>query len=136
MTKFYNQFFCEERKEYSVYIEDNSRVAYAYLFKGNDIIGDVWLYNQAPTPQVTKWTKEDMFFLNPQEYVKDQIGPLRNENEVELKWELSANSIDNVLIYLKGGVIVKLTFGSTPGWSTAVSKDGPLAKKLSLKNLS
>lgn len=51
-------------------VEDDGKVAYAYLLKGNDIISDVWLYNQQRTPDTIDWTnKVDMLFLNPKNYI-------------------------------------------------------------------
>jgi len=128
MTEFYDQFFCECNVEYSIIIDDDGRVAYAYLYKGNDIIGDVWLYNQAATPIFTHWNQEDMPFLNPKEYIKDEIDPILNTNEVKLEWSVSNNRIQSVLIFIRKNLVARLEPGSTPGWSKCVSKDGPLAK--------
>ena len=129
MTEFYDQFFSEYDEEYSIIIDDDGRVAYAYLYKRNDIIGDVWLYNQATTPTFTQWNKEDMPFLNPKEYIKDEIDPILNSNEVKLEWVTSNYSIDSVLIFVRNNLVAKIAPGFTPGWSTCVSKDGPLAKR-------
>lgn len=130
MTEFYNQFFCEQNERYSIIIEDDGKVAYAYLLDGGAIVADVWIYNQAPSPLITKWNRADMPFLNPRDYVQYEIEPITKENEVKLKWTISANSIDSVLIYIRGSIVSKLTIGATPGWSKCVSKDGPLAKML------
>ncbi|TDQ09202.1 hypothetical protein [Pedobacter metabolipauper] len=131
MTEFYNQFFCEDNPQYSVTIEDDGKVAYAYLFKDSGIIGDIWLYNQDPTPEITSWNKHDMPFLNPKEYIKYNIEPIISVNEINLSWSiLENNDIDEVLIYINNKLIAKLTPGSTPGWSTCVLKNGPLAMVL------
>lgn len=44
-------------KEHFLIIEDNGRVAYAYLLKNEKIIGDVWLYNRCVSPK-KNWMEE------------------------------------------------------------------------------
>lgn len=38
--------------------------------------------------------------------------------------------VNEVVIYIRNKMIAKLALGSTPGWSTVVVKDGPLARVL------
>lgn len=129
MTEFYDQQSCELNEDYSVIIEDDGKVAYAYLLNEDDIIGDVWLYNQATSPLSVNWVPEDMPFLNPKEFVKEEVIPIVDGSELQLKWSLSNDlTLKEVLIYINNKLIAKLTSGSTPGWSTVVTKDGPLAK--------
>lgn len=131
MTDFLHKFSCQGNAEYSVVIEDDELVAYAYLFKGEIIVGDIWLYNQAPTPVNTEWNQDDMPFLNPFEFVKHNLEPITDKNEIALKWVLKKDmEVDYVLIKIKGELIAKLSEGANPGWSTCVIKDGPLAKVL------
>jgi len=131
MSDFFCQFHCRGNEEYSVIIEDNELVAYAYLYKGEIIVGDIWLYNQASTPVTSEWNKEDMPFLNPLEFVKNNIEPIKDKNEIALKWVLKKDKeVDYVLIKIRKELIAKLSEGATPGWSTCVIKDGPLAKVL------
>lgn len=125
------KFNCPDNKEYSIIIEDDKKVAYAYLFKGEIIVGDIWLYNHAPTPVDTVWKKKDMPFLNPLEFVKNNIEPIKEIDEITLKWVLKKDrEVDYVLIKIRKELIAKLSEGATPGWSTCVIKDGPLAKVL------
>src|SRR3569833_3426943 len=88
MSTFFLQIQCEFDDYYSTVIEDDGRVCYAYLYEGEDIIGDVWLYNQQQAPATSFWRAEDMLFLNPTEYLaKDAaIKPITNENEVRCEW--------------------------------------------------
>ena len=44
---------------YSVVIEDDGRVAYAYLLHDDEIVGDVWLYNHGPAPAEPEWRSPD-----------------------------------------------------------------------------
>lgn len=131
MSEFFHQVHCKDNEEYSVIIEDDGVVAYAYLFKGEIIVGDIWLYNQASTPASSKWNKEDMPFLNPSEFVKNNISPITDKNEIAIQWVVKQDTeVDYVLVEIRKELIAKLSEGATPGWSTCVSKDGPLAKVL------
>ncbi|MES2275101.1 MAG: hypothetical protein V4592_03700 [Bacteroidota bacterium] len=130
MSEFYLQVYCEFDSYYSVVIEDDGRVAYAYLYWGEDIIGDVWLYNQMPAPETTFWVEEEMPFLNPTEYLKKDIlvPPIKTESEIRCEWTESLNdSSIEVGISIRGKFIASITSGSKPGWSVLVVKDGPLA---------
>ena len=70
MTNFYDQFYCDKCNEYSIVIDDDGRVCYAYLLSNKKIIGDVWLYNKSQAPMHTDWNnKNEMPFLNPIEFV-------------------------------------------------------------------
>jgi hypothetical protein len=130
MSTFSFQVFCEFDHHYSVVIEDDGRVAYAYLYEEHDIIGDVWLYNQQEPPETSFWLPEDMPFLNPQEYLsKDAaIKPIANEGEIRCEWtESKDDGTIEVGIYIRDKFIASVAVGSKPGWSVLVAKDGPLA---------
>jgi len=45
MNEFYQQYFCPYDEKYSVIIEDNGKVSYAYLLKLKNIIGDVGIHS-------------------------------------------------------------------------------------------
>lgn len=130
MSKFFLQIHCEFDNWYSTIIEDNGRVCYAYLYQGEDIIGDVWLYNQQQAPVTSFWRTEDMPFLNPAEYLaKDAaIRSIANEHEVRCEWTASKDDgLIEVGIYIRDKFIASILSGSKPGWSVLVAKDGPLA---------
>lgn len=70
MTGFFKQMFCDTDKRYSVVVEDDGRVCYAYLLLDGEIVADVWLYNSAETPNdIDRQSKGDLPFLNPSTYV-------------------------------------------------------------------
>jgi hypothetical protein len=130
MSAFSLQVYCEFDRHYSLKIEDDGRVAYAYLYQEQDIIGDVWLYNQQEAPAVSFWKPEDMPFLNPTEYLaKDAaIKPIQSEAEVRCEWtESKDDGLIEVGIYIRDKFIASVASGSKPGWSVLVAKDGPLA---------
>ena len=92
---------------------------------------DVWLYNQAETPAEPDWTdKENLPFLNGQEFVRDNIPPILNVDEVRVEWTDDLE-VGGVLLYIRDQFTAKLTINSKPGWSTNVTKDGPLARTIS-----
>ena len=123
------KYVSNDRPEFAVYIEDDDRVCYAYLLMEDKIVGDIWLYNHAPTPSDPEWhSKENLPFLNPAEFVKENLEPFEASSPVEVTWDLGEETVAN--IFLASRLIAKLTVGSCPGWSSLVTKDGPLARKM------
>lgn len=122
---------CHFDDYYTVVIEDDGRVAYAYLMEGEDSIGDVWLYNQQEAPKDSNWDNQQLPYLNPEEYLNKEvrISPIIDNSEVYFEWNESLNdgSIE-VSIYIREKFIAQVISGSKPGWSTLVVKDGPLAQ--------
>lgn len=123
------KYVSNDHPELSVLIEDDGKVCYAYLLRGKRIVGDIWLYNIAPTPNEAEWhSKENLPFLNPEEFVKENLEPFDAWSPVEVTWDFSEEIVAN--IFLASRLIAKLTVGSCPGWSSLVTKDGPLARKM------
>lgn len=130
MPGFYKQIFCDQNDKFSIIINDDDNVAYAYLLQDGCIIGDVWLYNRMPAPLQTNWEKkDDMRFLNPGEYIREEIAPIEKEDEIYLEWSFD-HRIKEVKIFIRDIFVAKLAPGSQPGWSTLVRKSGPLARQL------
>lgn len=130
MSTFTTQIPCEFDLHYSLKIVDDGRVAYAYLLEGEDVIGDVWLYNQQQAPIVSFWQPEDMPFLNPAEYLAENasIKPIEQESEIRTEWtESKDDGLIEVAVYIRDKFIASVAVGSKPGWSVLVAKDGPLA---------
>jgi len=130
MSEFFLQLFCDLNESYSLIIEDDGQVTYAYLLKDEEIIGDVWLYNQKESPLQVDWRDvEKMPFLNPKEFIKENISPIINENEIKLDWHVLNNgeTVKEVDIFINEKLIAKLAPGYKPGWSKTVVKSGPLA---------
>jgi hypothetical protein len=110
---------------HAVIIEVDPRVAYAYLLDGEDIVGDVWLYNVAHTPERVDWRdREQMPFLNPYNYCSSEKVPNLRE-DMQCHWHGESAEIHSA-----GRVVARLEPGAKPGWSSMAAKDGPLAKKL------
>ncbi|MCS4225784.1 hypothetical protein [Sphingobacterium sp. BIGb0165] len=124
------KYVSNDNPEFSVFIEDDDKVCYAYLWKeGEKIIADVWLYNSAPTPVEPEWdSQENLPFLNPIAFVGENLEPFNASTIVEVNWEFGDETVAK--IFVSSRLIAKLTEGSCPGWSSLVRKDGPLAQKM------
>lgn len=131
MAEVLIQFVCEFDENYTVMVEDDGRVAYAYLLEYGDIIGDVWLYNVDKAPLDDNWAMQpQMPFLNPAEYLAPDanITPIKKNSEVRCEWTESPNdSLIEAAIWIRDKFIAQVVSGSKPGWSTLVVKNGPLA---------
>lgn len=124
------KYVSNDRPEFAVYIEDDDKVCYAYLWKeGENIIAHVWLYNVARTPREPELQIEENHpFLNSAEFVKENLEPFDAWLPVEVTWDFGEETVAN--IFLASRLIAELTDGSRPGWSSLVTKDGPLALKM------
>lgn len=124
---YFKEFLHDLKPEYSVMIEDDDKVCYAYLLIHNEIVGDVWLYNTIKSPVEAEWHSPDNLpFLNPIEFIKENIEPFDDETNININW----NSENKVVaqIYISNRLIARLSEGDFPGGSSLVIKDGPLAK--------
>ena len=133
MTEFFEQFFYNETDMHSLIIDDDGKVSYAYLLDGEEIIADVWLYNQAKTPDLGIWDSlEEIPFLNTVEYVNENItiAPLSDPKEIFIKWEFKNDSLEQVSIFIRDQLTAILKPGSKPGWSICAKKNSRLAKVL------
>lgn len=132
MTEFFEQYFCPTDDRYSVVIDGDTKVVYAYLLLGEEIITDVWLYNLGENPETIDWNNEDEEPLQlPKKHLLEDklIDPVTEEEEVKCKWKRKDGALE-VRIYIRGEYIALLKPGSSLGWSTLVKADTSLAKKL------
>jgi hypothetical protein len=118
----------------SVVIDDDGRVAYAYLRDlDQEIIGDVWLYNRAATPAKPEWDYRPVEpFLNPLDFVRTdiEIALPDGATDFSIGWNLGTQSDPNVIIYLRHQVWAILAPGAKPGFCRLAKTDGPLARVL------
>jgi len=123
------KYVSNDHSEFAVLIEDDDKVCYAYLLKEKRIVGDIWLYNSAPTPNEPEWySKANLPFLNPAEFVSENLEPFNGSSPVVVTWDFGEQTVAK--IFLASRLIAKLTEGSCPGWSSLVIKDGPLAQQM------
>jgi hypothetical protein len=118
---------------YSVVIEDDDKVCYAYLIRDDHIVGDVWLCNRVPSPKVPEWKdRKNAPFLNPADYSLDPpcIKLPHDGNGLDVSWTPESDETMEVDVHCGGRILARLRHGFKPGWSANAVKDGPLAKAL------
>ena len=119
---------------YSLTFEDNGKVSYAYLKKGNEIQGDVWLYNRCMAPDVSEWSdKKNIPFANCSGFisVKGTITTPVCPSDVLVDWESDENG-PVAYIYLFEELIGVVGVHDKPGYSRYAIKNGPVAKVMEI----
>lgn len=111
----------------AVVLDDDGRVAYAYLLDREAVVSDVWLYNVTDTPNVVDWNDESqMPFLNPQNLCKAEAVPrLSRQSPVNCIW-----TKEGVDVVINDVLMARLKPGAKPGWSRLARLPGPLANPL------
>lgn len=113
----------------SVVIDDDGRVAYAYL-RGpdDDIIGDVWLFNRIDVKTPVDWADPTQApFPNPPQLARPFEGKLPRAKDLDVQWTLDGPLLlADVLV--RGQVLARLSPGSTPGWNVLALAVGPCAQ--------
>lgn len=123
----------DEATGYSVIVEDNGRVAYAYLLDAAAaIVSDVWLYNHSIAPMSVDWSDvEDLPFRNPSEFASATVfQPLSEPSEFSVEWKRLPHQTFEARISIRGELFAVLHQGVAPGWSRLARKSGPLAQVL------
>ena len=117
-------------RRHRVVIEDDGRVAYAYMLDGqNSIVADLWLYNRCPAPAEPEWDNPNNApFANPSAFVSRTETPEfpASTQDLFVKWSTLSDATV-VEVFLKGQWIGKLKEGMKPGWARFAKIDGPLA---------
>jgi hypothetical protein len=133
-------FVCIQNNEtdHKVIVEDNGRVAYAYLMQGETILTAAWLYNRCATPDAPEWKNADMDkklmpFANSKEFAIDEETPVFKANDVSCAWEWEGDTLYSIEVLLRDKLYARLKPGTTPGWSRLAKKDSPVAKVLAEK---
>jgi hypothetical protein len=123
--------FDEPGTDRAVVLEDDGRVAYAYLLTNEKIVCDVWLYNVAEAPDVVRWNKEErMPFLNPKPFCVDEpVRRLTDDSSVVCTW-----SERGVEVEVDGILWARLATGAKPGWSRRAARSSPVARPLTKQN--
>jgi hypothetical protein len=120
--------FDDEASNRAVVLEDDGRVAYAYLLVAKKIVTEVWLYNVAESPAVPEWRdRSKLPFLNPKAYCRSDKTLPRIGDCVSVRCVWHA---DRVELVLDDVLAARLAEGTKPGWSLLASKRGPLAMPL------
>jgi hypothetical protein len=125
--------FASPFDESAVIIEDDGKVAYAYMFdRDGAICGDVWLYNRCPTPIDPEWhDPANLPFANSASFVNESSRFLLPDSarDFSVVWEEAGGPLI-ARVLLSGACFARLEAGAKPGWSILAAKDGPLAQVL------
>lgn len=120
----------DEARGYSVVVEDDGKVAYAYLLDpSHAIVGDVWLYNRGPTPKAVDRANRNLLpFANPLDFASaTTVEPLQHEADVLVQWKPASGQPLQAHLFIRKELFAVLKDGFAPGWSRLAAKDGPLA---------
>lgn len=121
---------------YSIVIDDDDRVVYAYLLQDERIISDVWLYNWGPAPAEPEWRDPSkMPFANPKGYSSESaLSPTIESEHVKAVWIQDGSGLNRVDLFINDELFAVLKPGAKPGWCRNASKNGPLATMLESAN--
>jgi hypothetical protein len=118
-------------RPWSVVVEDDGRVAYAYLLRDGKITTDVWLYNRVSAPDGFDPAERGKPPRNPAKYcIVPAPEPIHDEREVEVAWDARGGELKSVIILVRGAPAARLAPNVRPGWSAGAARDGPAAKVL------
>jgi hypothetical protein len=116
-------------------LEDDGRVAYAYLVRDKRIVADVWVYNRCATPAEPEWSKGTTRrppFANSSGFVNSAVAielPTSND-DVSFAWHVRADGTPEVAIHVGAVHAASLAESETPGRALLAGKDGPVARVL------
>lgn len=115
-----------------VVFDDDDKAGYVYLLIGEQVVGDVWLYNVVEAPQIPEWTNlENMPFANPVGFASEErFEPINDPAEIALDWVVKSGSLWQVRVILRGMEHALLRAGGKPGWCRLAAKASPIAKPL------
>jgi len=124
--------------DYEVIVEDDGRVAYAYLFQGEKMLAAAWLYNRCITPDAPEWKvtaleRHPIPFANSKEFAIDEELPVFTTDDVSCSWEWEGDTLISIEVLLRDRLFARLQPGVMPGWSRLAKKDSPVAKVLGEK---
>src|SRR5262249_20942506 len=110
---------------FTLVIDDDDRVAYAYLLDEGKIIADVWLYNRAATPEKPEWgDRSKAPFLNPREFVREQLSTISDATPVVVDWVGNKDTLERAEININNELLAVISPGSKPGWCRNARKSG------------
>lgn len=131
LENYFNQFHASRNQEFSVAIEDNGKVAYAYLLRNDKIISELWLYNRG-NAQYDNWddlSEDDLPPQNLDYLIEKTIEPISSNKDINIKWIFNDATNTKAYIYIHNELIGSLESKEPIGFSKLVLQDTPIAKK-------
>src|SRR6516225_6910523 len=99
---------------FAVVVDDDDRVAYAYLLMDEKIVGDVWLYNRQPAQtREQEWKdRAKLPFLNPRDFILDiDVSPITEETPLRIAWVKSGSALRRVELFRDNELLAILAPG-------------------------
>ncbi|PHR97590.1 MAG: hypothetical protein COA78_27405 [Blastopirellula sp.] len=128
--------FISPNEDFVLTIEDNGKVAYAYLKKDEQIVGDVWLYNRCKAPPVSEWKdRGNLPFANCEGYIDESgqvTGPLSVE-DLDVNWE-EDDGLMYAYIYIKEDLFAVVGETMKPGFARFAIKDSRIARVMEMED--
>lgn len=125
----YLREFANDR--WTVVVEDDDQVAYAYLLHDGTIVSDLWLYNRGENPEGPPWKQQgaSMPFRNSIDYVRDGTAVQNpSADDVKVIWPSADGANPEVTICIGDWAIGWLAPDAKPGWSALVKRSGQIGR--------
>ena len=110
--------------------EDCGKVAYAYLKRVGEIVGDVWLYNRCEAPVEPEWTNRSLIpFALSRDYLAEggRMTVRVHAKDVKVDWEQEAAG-PVAYVYVFDNLYGVLGVGDKPGYARFATKSSRLAQ--------
>lgn len=126
---FWGAYTCPNNESYAVVVEDDGRVAYAYLLRDKEFVTHAWLFNSAPESQMAE---RDAFAppYNPESNIKEDMpgmASIQDSSEVSIQWSLESPVTASVFIRdIKYAILVE---GVKPSYSIFIKEDNRCGKQ-------
>ena len=115
---------------YTLTFEDNGRVAYAYLKKNQEIVGDVWLYNRCLAPEIPEWdnNKGNIPYANTKSNItkEGKIEENVGVDDVRINWD-EEDDHPVAYIYIFENLYGVIGVNDKPGYARFAIKDSAVA---------
>ena len=119
---------CFELDNARVVLDLDAGCVYAYYYSGDEITGDVWLFNVGGTPSTDPWPQGGKPpFCNSSKYcIEHSFEEPILENDFQVHFDLTNQTAG---IYFRGRFAGLVGANTRPGWSTLAKENSPAAKK-------
>lgn len=120
-------FVHPDESDVEIVVEEDGRVAYAYLVVDGTLEADVWLWNVAQSPGAEEWCDPacDPPYANSLRFVDEASMHSRPPLTLSVAW--CRRLPRHAVVKLGDAKIAALWPGGRPGWSRFAKHDGPLA---------
>lgn len=127
------EFFHEE-SQVGLIVEDNGKVAHAYMCEtSGKLLGVVWLWNHGPPPDDFEGVRGEPV-RNPKRYLIAWGDPVpESGDEIKVNFMIK-DGVPDCAIYVRDRLLASVSKGSFPGRNVNVAVENDLAKPWPQKN--